>query len=138
MTLMLLRRSLPVALSLAAMTALAACTSPDYRALDFAATFTDSDGGMLALHDDGSFELSGIPVDVLDNDDGPDHTDEPRLTGTWDLTGPETDAIMLLIDEGGDAFPYANVQLWIDSADRLFVYPNGVDEGPLHYLEQSS
>ncbi|MFD6448656.1 hypothetical protein ACFWEJ_26380, partial [Promicromonospora sp. NPDC060204] len=116
----------------------AACTGPDHRAQDFAATFTDSDGGVLALHDDGGFELSGIPVDVLDNDDGPDNTDEPRLTGTWDLTGPETDAIMLLIEEGGDALPYANVQLWINSADRLFVYPNGVDRGQLHYLERSS
>jgi hypothetical protein len=58
----------------------------------------------------------------------------------WDLVRSEAtaDMIMLGVSEASGTYPYANVQLWIDSADRLYVYPNGVDRGPLHYLDRTS
>ena len=137
-TLMLARRSLPMALIVVAV--LAACSGPDYQTQDFAGTFADTDGGILTLHDDGDYELSGIPVGVLDNDDGTGITEKPNISGTWDLVEPETStsAIMLSVDEGGDSYPYGNIQLSIDSTDRLYLFPEGVDSGPLHYLDRAS
>jgi hypothetical protein len=133
---MLASRSLPLALIVVAV--LAACSGPSHQTQDFAGTFTDSDGGMLTLHDGGSYELSGIPVGVLDNDNGAGSPETPNIAGTWDLVELETSAIMLWVDEGSDSYPYANIQLSIDSADRLYLFPDGVDSGPLHYLDRTS
>lgn len=133
---MLASRSLPLALIVVAV--LAACSGPSHQTQDFAGTFTDSDGGMLTLHHGGSYELSGIPVGVLDNDNGTGSPETPNIAGTWDLVDLETSAIMLWVDEGSDSYPYANIQLSIDSADRLYLFPDGVDSGPLHYLDRTS
>jgi hypothetical protein len=133
------RRLLPAALTLVPLIVLAGC-SPAYQSADFAGTFTDADGGTLVLDADGSYELSGIPLEMLDSSDGAGSSEQPDFGGTWELVLPEasSDVIMLDVDEGGGSFPVGNVQIWVDSADRLYVYPNGVDSGPLHYLDRES
>ncbi|GAB2473802.1 hypothetical protein GCM10027063_13660 [Promicromonospora xylanilytica] len=133
------RRLLPAALAFVTLIVLAGC-SPAYQSADFTGTFTDTDGGTLTLDADGTYELSGIPLEMLDGRDGAGSTEQPDFAGTWELLLPEasSDVIMLYVDEGGGSFPSGNVQIWVDSADRLYVFPNGVDSGPLHYLDRAS
>ena len=134
------RRLPPAGLTIGVLFVLAGCSGPDYRSQDFAGTFTDSDGGTLSLDDGGSYELSGIPLSVLDGDDGRGSDEEPELAGTWELLLPESssDVIMLDVDEGGESYPSGNIQIWVDSADRLYVFLNGVERGPLHYFDRTS
>lgn len=133
------RRLLPAALAFVTLIVLAGC-SPAYQSADFTGTFTDADGGTLTLDADGTYELSGIPLEMLDGSDEAGSTEQPDFAGTWELLLPEasSDVIMLYVDEGGGSFPSGNVQIWVDSADRLYVFPNGVDSGPLHYLDRDS
>ena len=133
-------RARPVATSAVQSSREAAGCSPAYQSADFAGTFTDADGGTLTLDADGSYELSGIPLEMLDSGDGAGSTDQPDFAGTWQLVLPEasSDVIMLDVDEGGGSHPFGNVQVWVDSTDRLHVFPNGVDNGPVHYLDRVS
>ena len=132
--------SFPAALAVATVLVLPGCTSPELTPGDLAGTFTDSDGGTLALHDDETYELSGVPANVLDGEDSIGSAEEPYFSGTWGALMPEAtaDVIMLDVDAGSGAYPYANLQIWIDSVDRLYVYPNGVDRGPRHFFNRTS
>ena len=132
--------SFSAALAVATVLVLLGCTSPELTPGDLAGTFTDSDGGILALHDDETYELSGVPANVLDGEDSVGSAEEPYFSGTWGVLMPEatSDVIMLDVDAGSGAYPYANLQIWIDSVDRLYVYPNGVDRGPRHFFNRTS
>jgi hypothetical protein len=126
-------------LSAVLITAVAACAGRESTPEDLAGTFVDDDGGMLTLHDDGTYQLAGVPAGVLDGDDGDGDPDAPNLTGAWDLPPDVASSDFLMLDVETDdsgAYPYGNIQIWIASTNRLYVYANGVDHGPLHYFER--
>lgn len=110
------RRTRLAALLAALAAASAACTAPDYDPADFAGTFEDGAGGTIALRSDGTGTLTGL------------YGEDRDRPGTWDLVEPEgaADSILFFYDEP-EPGATANAQLWIGSADELYLLPDGPD-----------
>jgi hypothetical protein len=106
-----------VLLATGLMVALTACASVDYADKDFAGTFEDEDGNMIVLAEDATGTLTGFDDDAI----------EP---GTWDLVESDmsTDFIMFFYEEPEPQIGSgANIQIWIDSKDELYLLPDGPD-----------
>ncbi|WP_026932320.1 hypothetical protein [Glycomyces tenuis] len=107
------------------MTALAACVPEVESAADLAGTFADGDGDTITLRSDGTGTMTAV------------ETDRPEREGTWNLVTSDhaDDFIDFTYDEPVDRM--GNIQIWFDSADRLYLMPDGPDGPNRHYFERT-